>query len=398
MANGDGETVDDSKWATYNFTREYETGLRYQLINNNTEYELIGGGTAAGDVVMESTFRGKPVTSIAAKALYSNSKITSLTVGANVKTIGDKAFGKCSKLTSLTIPEGVTSIGADLLQNCKVITSITLPDSIKVVPTQAFFGCDLLANVTLGQYVTTISDRAFYGCKSLVSIGYTGCDKGSYQACLPNTVKSLGEYAFSGCIELVNINLGNGVETINSYAFNRCEKLENINLGTSLTALGDFAFFECIALKSIAIPDATTLIGKGAFLNGKPIQVSDRDFRHATICTAASLYSKDLAEPCFDILKRVYYQADDFRRFGTAVLELAYLAAGRIELFFEMRLFPWDMAAGLALIQEAGGFVEILHEEGLPLNRPAGIIASNSRENFEKLREIVYEEIPEKLY
>ena len=138
--------------------------------------------------------------------------------------------------------------------------------------------------------------------------------------------------------------------------------------------------------------------GKGAFLNGKPIQVSDRDFRHATICTAASLYSKDLAEPCFDILKRVYYQADDFRRFGTAVLELAYLAAGRIELFFEMRLFPWDMAAGIVLIREAGGFVEILHEEGLPLNRPAGIIASNSRENFEELRKIVYEEVPEKLY
>lgn len=138
--------------------------------------------------------------------------------------------------------------------------------------------------------------------------------------------------------------------------------------------------------------------GKGAFVNGKPIHVSDRDFKHATICTAASLYNKDLAKPCFDIIQKIYYQADDFRRFGTAVLELAYLAAGRIELFFEMRLFPWDMAAGIVLIREAGGFVEILHEEGLPLNRPAGIIASNSRENFEKLREIVYEEIPEKLY
>ena len=79
-------------------------------------------------------------------------------------------------------------------------------------------------------------------------------------------------------------------------------------------------------------------------------------------------------------------------------MELAYLAAGRIELFFEMRLFPWDMAAGLALIQEAGGFIEILHEEELPLNRPAGLIVSNTQENFEKLRKIVYEEVPEKLY
>lgn len=138
--------------------------------------------------------------------------------------------------------------------------------------------------------------------------------------------------------------------------------------------------------------------GKGAFLNGKPIHISDRDFKHATICTAASLYDKDLAKPCFEILQKVYYQADDFRRFGAAAPELAYLAAGRIELFFEMRLFPWDMAAGIAIIQEAGGIVEILHEEGIPLNRPAGIIAANNQENFEKLRKIVYEEIPEKLY
>jgi myo-inositol-1(or 4)-monophosphatase len=138
--------------------------------------------------------------------------------------------------------------------------------------------------------------------------------------------------------------------------------------------------------------------GKGAFLNGKPIKVSDRAFENATICMAASLYNKDLAKPCFDIMQKIYYQADDFRRFGTAALELAYLAAGRIELFFEMRLFPWDMAAGMAIIEEAGGFVEILHEEGLPLNRPAGIIATNNLESFEKLRKIVYEEIPEKLY
>lgn len=138
--------------------------------------------------------------------------------------------------------------------------------------------------------------------------------------------------------------------------------------------------------------------GKGSFVNGKPIHVSDRDFKHALICTAASLYNKDLANPCFNIMQEVYMQADDFRRFGAAANEMTYLAAGRIELYFEIRLFPWDMAAGIVIIEEAGGFVEILHEEGLPLDRPAGIIAANSKENFEKLREIVYREIPAKLY
>lgn len=138
--------------------------------------------------------------------------------------------------------------------------------------------------------------------------------------------------------------------------------------------------------------------GKGAFMNANPIQVSDRDFKHSVICTAASLYNKDLAQPCFNIMQEVYMQADDFRRFGAAANEMTYLASGRIELYFEIRLFPWDMAAGVVIIEEAGGYVEILYEKGLPLDRPAGIIAANSKENFEKLREIVYKEIPKKLY
>jgi myo-inositol-1(or 4)-monophosphatase len=138
--------------------------------------------------------------------------------------------------------------------------------------------------------------------------------------------------------------------------------------------------------------------GKGAYLNGKKIHVSERDFRHSHLCAAASIYNKDLAKPCLNIIERVYMQTDDFRRFGAAALELVYLAAGRVELFFEMRLFPWDMAAAIVIVEEAGGIVENIHEDGLPLDRPAGIIAANNQENFKRLREIVYEEIPNKMY
>ena len=62
-------------------------------------------------------------------------------------------------------------------------------------------------------------------------------------------------------------------------------------------------------------------LGKGAFLNGKQIYVSERDFKHATLCSAASLYNKDFAKPCFNIIQKVYYQSDDFRRFGSAAIE-----------------------------------------------------------------------------
>jgi len=62
-ANGDGEAIGDSDWAVYQFKREAESGLKYQLIHNDSEYELVGGGSAKGDVTMEAVYRGKPVTS-----------------------------------------------------------------------------------------------------------------------------------------------------------------------------------------------------------------------------------------------------------------------------------------------------------------------------------------------
>lgn len=139
-------------------------------------------------------------------------------------------------------------------------------------------------------------------------------------------------------------------------------------------------------------------IGKGAFLNGQRIHVSERDFRHSHLCSAMSLYNKDYAKPCFRIIERIYQESDDLRRLGSAATELAYLAAGRVELYFEIRLFPWDIAGGIPIITEAGGFVEVLFEEELPLDRPVAMIAANTQENLQKLKKIVLEELPELPY
>ena len=135
-------------------------------------------------------------------------------------------------------------------------------------------------------------------------------------------------------------------------------------------------------------------IGKGAYLNGKRIQVSERDFKHSHLCSAMSLYNKDYAKPCFNIIERVYSESDDLRRLGSAAVELVYLAAGRVELYFEIKVFPWDIAAAIPIISEAGGKSEVMFEEKMPLDRPVAIFAANTEENFEKLKKIVYEELP----
>lgn len=134
--------------------------------------------------------------------------------------------------------------------------------------------------------------------------------------------------------------------------------------------------------------------GKGAFLNGKPIRVSARPLERSVICTAFCLYNKNFAKPCINILEEVYKKCDDFRRIGTAALELAYLACGRVDLYFEMRLFPWDFAAGEILIREAGGFIGTVEYETPVFHRPIPIICANTRENYEYLRKVVEKEVP----
>lgn len=140
------------------------------------------------------------------------------------------------------------------------------------------------------------------------------------------------------------------------------------------------------------------IAGEGAFLNGERIHVSDRPFRASLFCTATCLYDKSLAGPCFKIMERVYSESDDFRRLGAAALELCEVAAGRADLYFEIRLSCWDYAAATLIIKEAGGFVDVMFEDDIPLNKPAGVIAANTAENFEHLKEIVYDVVPKALY
>lgn len=138
--------------------------------------------------------------------------------------------------------------------------------------------------------------------------------------------------------------------------------------------------------------------GGGAWLNGKPIRVSENDFAHSHLCSAMSLYNKTLAPQCFNIISRVYDECDDLRRMGSAALELVYLACGRVELYFEIRLFPWDAAGAIPIIREAGGFVKVLYDASFPLNKPFPLYAANTKENLDKLEAIICQELPQLPY
>ncbi len=98
--------------------------------------------------------------------------------------------------------------------------------------------------------------------------------------------------------------------------------------------------------------------GKGTFLNGKPVRVSSvPDLSNSLVTTGFPFRRKDLIDPYLRLFKNIFYQVSDIRRAGSAALDLASLAAGRCDCFFEIGLGPWDIAAGSILIKEAGGIV-----------------------------------------
>ena len=135
--------------------------------------------------------------------------------------------------------------------------------------------------------------------------------------------------------------------------------------------------------------------GGGARLDGKPIRVSERRFENALFCTAMSLYRKDLAAACRDIIYDVYMEANDIRRFGSCALELCYLAAGHCELYFEMRVYPWDYAAAYLILSEAGGVLTGFDGTSPSFYKTTPLIGANNRENYTRLAGIVKKHLKE---
>ena len=118
--------------------------------------------------------------------------------------------------------------------------------------------------------------------------------------------------------------------------------------------------------------------GKGSFLNGQPIHVSESETLSETIIAFGTYaYRRELADANFARFRRVFDQCQDIRRIGSAALELAYTACGRQGGFFEPYLNPWDYAAGLLLVREAGGRVSDF-EGNLPSTKKGGSIVSTN--------------------
>jgi myo-inositol-1(or 4)-monophosphatase len=98
--------------------------------------------------------------------------------------------------------------------------------------------------------------------------------------------------------------------------------------------------------------------GSGAVLDDRRLRVAERrDLAGALLCTGFPPRERARAKPQLDCLNALLEQAEDVRRTGSAALDLAYVACGRFDGYFEAGVQPWDIAAGVLLVREAGGRV-----------------------------------------
>lgn len=96
--------------------------------------------------------------------------------------------------------------------------------------------------------------------------------------------------------------------------------------------------------------------GGGAFLNQEKIQISSREILGDTlIATGFPYYDYESIDAYFEVLKFLIKNTRGVRRFGSAALDLAYVACGRFDAYYEYSLSPWDVAAGVIIVKEAGG-------------------------------------------
>jgi myo-inositol-1(or 4)-monophosphatase len=127
--------------------------------------------------------------------------------------------------------------------------------------------------------------------------------------------------------------------------------------------------------------------GRGAFLNGKQVKVSDVNLKESLIATGFPFRKKEMTDLYLTLFKNIFFKVSDLRRAGSAALDLAYLACGRCDGFFELGLSPWDIAAGSLFIKEAGGIVTDFGG-GTKYLLTGNIVAGNLAVHKEILREV----------
>jgi len=133
--------------------------------------------------------------------------------------------------------------------------------------------------------------------------------------------------------------------------------------------------------------------GNGAYLNNSRIRVSNKKkMQDSLLVTGGPKQSSKIKDKIFSEYINVSKNVSNVRKFGSAALDMAYVACGRFDGYWQRELNYWDVAAGIIILKEAGGFIDFFEEDpALPLKK--NILASNSNIHDELIDLIIKKNI-----
>ena len=287
-------------WCSINFENTLSSPLLYGATLYLNGEQLINlvipeGVTEIADYAfflcddIETLVIPNSVTYIGEYAFNSCSSLREVTMSNRVTYIGDYAFNYCSNITNLDIPDTVTYIGDYAFNACYCLEEVNIPSGITKLGERAFYDCDSITEITIPSSLVSLDNGAFTSCNNLKTINlesddyfavvdgvlfssdkttivcYPSGKKDLTEYTVPNTVTTIGNYAFSVSYDLEKITLPNSVTKIGDNAFQACYNLKEVNIPNSVTAIGEFAFADCNSIKSITIPKSITSFGDSAF-------------------------------------------------------------------------------------------------------------------------------------
>ena len=337
-AVGTEETVTVSVTKVDTYTAVYEEEISYFLYTELSDgtYGISANpeATLPAELDIPATYNGKAVTQIWQRGFVKQNNLISVIIPNSITSIEYNAFNGCKSLKNIVLSDNMKSIADFSFGGCSSLTSIVIPDSVTTIGKSAFHGCTNLTNVTLGNGVQTIDTDAFASCNNIQSVyisdiaSWCGIDFASSNSnpiyftknfyleenlvtnlSIPDGVKRIGAYAFTGYDKLTSVNIPDSVKSVGRRAFTGCTNVYqivdsvvyvdhwaialdgdatsiNFRIGTigiadgafenqygltdvvllgSIETIGSKAFYNCTKLSNITIFSGTKDIGDSAF-------------------------------------------------------------------------------------------------------------------------------------
>lgn len=380
----------------------YEIDADDKLVSGYYTYEILDNGTAriveyngaATIVNVPETLKGYTVTEIGESA-FASSSIKQVTLPNSTETIGNKAFNGCTKLTEITLQDGLLTIGDEAFSGCTSLTTIILPDSLLRIGAEAFRSCTNLTAITLPNNLNSIGERAIVYCTNVSTIH------------IPASVSNIEYGAFSySRLESITVDEDNKqyksvdgilfnkdgselhtyprtksgnlyevpdhVKYIADYAFSGVSRLECLELQTGLLSIGKEAF-DATNFPSILIPKTVASIGTRAFGNTqlKEIVVDEENEYYSS--HSGVLYNKEMTELiCYPGSKQAteYAIPDGVTHIGEyafdpgkSLLKVSCLTIPTSVRYFERNAFYYDSPSEIYYLGSETDWNKISFEE-----------------------------------